>query len=103
MPRGVRGSGPKQAPKKQPTVQKATATASQVPPPEPDRPSSPLAPLKQAPLGSLDVDSLSGDELRAYARRAGVLPRDVDHLSEDRLRQNTKLTIANHFELLAEA
>lgn len=54
------------------------------------------------PLGSVDVDSLSGEALRRYARRAGVLPRDVANLTEDRLRQNTKLVIANHFELLSE-
>jgi hypothetical protein len=54
------------------------------------------------PLGSVDVDSLSGDALRAYARRAGVSPRDVAGLTEDRLRQNTKLVIQTHFELLSE-
>ena len=54
------------------------------------------------PLGSVDVDSLAGDVLKAYARRAGVSPRDIDVLTEDRLRQNVKLAIANHFELLAE-
>lgn len=54
------------------------------------------------PLGSVNVDTLAGDVLKAYARRAGVSPRDIDCLTEDRLRQNVKLAIANHFELLAE-
>jgi hypothetical protein len=55
------------------------------------------------PLGSLNVDSLSGDVLKRYAKRAGVRQHDIDGLTEDRLRQNVKLTIANHFELLSEA
>lgn len=57
---------------------------------------------ERKPLGSLDVDALSGEALKRYARRAGVGQRDVDGLTEDRLRQNVKLTIANHFELLTE-
>lgn len=85
MPRGVKGSGPSQAPKR------ATAPVVAAAPRQHEK-----------PLGSVHIDSLSGDELKAYARRAGVLPRDVDNLTEDRLRQNTKLVIANHFELITE-
>jgi hypothetical protein len=58
--------------------------------------------IKERPLGSVDIDRLSGDELKAYAKRAGVSPRDIEFLTEDRLRQNTKLVIANHFELILE-
>lgn len=89
MARGVKGSGPKPAP----AVKSAPADIAMV---------SPLAPLNAAPLGSLDIDSLEGEALRTYALRAGVMPRDVQHLTEDRLRQNTKLVIANHFALLTE-
>ena len=84
MPRGVKGSGPKKRVPKQ-------ATSVVAAPRQHDK-----------PLGSVHIDSLSGEELKAYARRAGVLPRDVENLTEDRLRQNTKLVIANHFELITE-
>lgn len=96
MPRGVKGSGPAKAPKKSPAV----AQAKVAPPPAIE----PVAVPRQheKPLGSVHIDSLSGAELKAYARRAGVLPRDVENLTEDRLRQNTKLVIENHFELLSE-
>jgi hypothetical protein len=54
------------------------------------------------PLGSVSVDDLSGQQLKDYAKRAGVSQRDIEFLTEDRLRQNVKLAIANHFELLTE-
>jgi hypothetical protein len=50
----------------------------------------------------VNVDSLSGAPLKAYAKRAGLRQADIDFLSEDRLRQNIKIAIANHFELLSE-
>ncbi len=37
------------------------------------------------------VDDMGGDLLRAYARRLGIQQRDVDGLTEDRLRQNCKV------------
>lgn len=86
---------PASAPKQAPTSKSLPAEASV-------RAVAGLADDDRRPLGSVDVDSLSGEALRRYARRAGVFPRDVDNLTEDRLRQNTKLVIANHFELLAE-
>lgn len=36
------------------------------------------------------IDNMSGPLLRAFARSIGILQRDVDHLTEDRLRQNCK-------------
>lgn len=36
------------------------------------------------------IDDMSGPLLRAFARRIGVMQRDVDGLTEDRLRQNCK-------------
>lgn len=54
------------------------------------------------PLESVDVNSLEGEALRRYAKRAGIRQADIDFLSDDRLRQNIKLAIANHFELLTE-
>lgn len=94
MPRGVKGSGP--AAKSAPAAQ-AVAPAALPPQVDSQPPES-----SWKPLGSVNVDSLSGDALKQYARRAGVCTRDIDCLTEDRLRQNVKLAIANHFELLTE-
>lgn len=113
MPRGVRGSGKAAKPaRKQVAAVAPKAPQKQKAPPkepeakagptEPAATSSPLAPENTAPLASLDVDRLAGQALRTYARRAGVPQRDVDNLTEDRLRQNVKLTIARTFELLTE-
>lgn len=44
------------------------------------------------------VDDMSGPLLHAYARQIGIQQRDVDNLTEDRLRQNCKLRIAERFE-----
>lgn len=54
------------------------------------------------PMESVNVDSLDGDDLKRYAKRAGISQRDIDGLTPDRLRQNIKLAIATHFELLTE-
>lgn len=40
------------------------------------------------------VDAISGIELKSYARSLGITQRDVDGLTEDRLRQNCKARIA---------
>lgn len=90
MPRGVKGSGPR----KESPVSPAAVAA----------PESPAQADESSwkPLGSVNVESLSGDALKQYARRAGVPQKDIDFLTEDRLRQNVKLAIANHFELLTE-
>lgn len=92
MPR--RGKqGPADAPAPS-TARRATPVPKQAPAVAAFRPESP------PPLGSVNVDSLSGRALKEYARRAGVSARDVEGLTEDRLRQNTKILIAEHFELL---
>lgn len=108
MPRGVTGSGPyagrKRPPKAKarPKVQPAVAAAA----PATLAPASVPAPAFEGddsgPLGSVHVESLSGDVLKRYARRAGVPIRDIENLTEDRLRQNVILTIANHFNLITE-
>lgn len=41
------------------------------------------------------VDAIEGDELKAYARSLGITQRDVDGLTQDRLRQNCKARIAD--------
>lgn len=113
MPRGVKGSG-KAKPTRKPKTQaraKAAPKAPQASKPvqskvttasAPQVASSPFAPANEPPLASVDVDKLAGDALRRYARRAGVPQRDVDNLTEDRLKQNVKLTIARHFDLITE-
>lgn len=53
-------------------------------------------------LRSTDIDSLAGDELKQYARAAGVMQRDVDGLTENRLRQNVKALVYEHLELICE-
>jgi hypothetical protein len=47
------------------------------------------------PKKSKSVDDLSGDELKSYAAKVGISQRDIDGLSEDRLRQNCKVRIFN--------
>lgn len=91
MPRGVKGSGPAKKTAQPVTVQ-ATATPVEAAPDE----------SSWRPLGSVNVDSLTGQALKDYAKRAGLRQDDIDFLTEDRLRQNVKLAIANHFELLSE-
>lgn len=101
MPRGVKGSGKAAAKARAPAAPKPPATpVAQVQPEQ--RPSSPLAPRSEPPLASVDVDSLAGEALRKYAIRAGVPKRDVDNLTEDRLRTNVKLTIARTFDLITD-
>lgn len=96
MPRGIKGSGAAKAPKaaaRAPSVAQAKPT----PPPAPE-----AKPIDQRPLASVCVDDLRGQGLRDYALRAGLRKGDVENLTEDRLRQNVKLFIAHHFELLTE-
>lgn len=44
------------------------------------------------------VDDLAGQPLQAYARSIGITQRDVDGLTEDRLRQNCKARISMMME-----
>jgi hypothetical protein len=44
------------------------------------------------------IDDMDGPLLRAYARRIGVMQRDVDHLTQDRLRQNCKALLIEQLE-----
>lgn len=90
MPRGVKGSG-------KPRVAALVTPRLSV---APDAPAKPLPLDLSGPLKSLDVDRLAGDDLKRYALKAGVVPRDVDGLTEDRLRQNVKLVIQQHFDLI---
>lgn len=76
-----------------PVAQVAPAVAAPIATPAPAE--------DRRPWQSRDVDALAGDELRAYARRIGIYQRDCEGLTEDRLRQNCKLFIANYFEMIA--
>lgn len=39
------------------------------------------------------VDDMQGIALQAYARKVGIIERDIQNLSEDRLRQNIRAAI----------
>jgi hypothetical protein len=47
---------------------------------------------------SVDIESIGGDELKAYARSIGITQRDVDGLTEARLRHNCKARLAHNME-----
>lgn len=103
MARGVKGSGPPKAPRSDKKPQVASQGPAAFSKAEPvDLAALPWNQHPDGPLGSVDIDSLKGEALRLYAKRAGVLPRDIANLTEDRLRQNTKLMVQNTFELLTE-
>lgn len=53
-----------------------------------------------ARVESRDIDGLSHTALRDYALRQGISRRDVENLTEDRLRQNVKLQVIENYELL---
>jgi hypothetical protein len=44
------------------------------------------------------IDTMDGALLRAYARRIGIMQRDVDGLTKDRLRQNCKALLLEQLE-----
>lgn len=50
------------------------------------------------PKKSNSVDDMSGEELKAYAAKVGISQRDIDGLTEDRLRQNCKARIFTAME-----
>lgn len=50
------------------------------------------------PKKSNSVDDMCGDELKAYAAKVGIQQRDIDGLTEDRLRQNCKVRIFSAME-----
>lgn len=62
----------------------------------PEVPSEKVSELE--PKKSNSVDDMSGDELKAYAAKVGVSQRDIDGLTEDRLRQNCKARIFSAME-----
>lgn len=48
------------------------------------------------------IDDMAHDELRVYAREIGVLQRDCDGLTLDRLRQNVRATLYHNTEMILE-
>lgn len=61
-----------------------------------------IRPHKDPLARSKDIKGMSHDELRVYGKQIGVRQRDIDELSEDRLRQNCHLTVASLLEALME-
>lgn len=102
MPRGVPKSGHRRKPSPKSTPQVAVAGPKPVAPPEAVAPAQPIAVARPGPVRSQDIDSLAGDTLRNYARSIGVSGRDCIGLTEDRLRQNCKLFLNEHFQALSE-
>jgi hypothetical protein len=100
MPRGVYDRG-QQKPAKAAAPAPIAPTPVAAPAAQAD-PVTSLAPEGIRKSASKDVESLSGDDLRAYARSVGVSPRNCAELTEDRLRQNVKLVIQQTYELLTE-
>lgn len=50
--------------------------------------------------GSVDIDALHGDDLKRYARQVGVTQRDVDLLTEERLRTSCRVMVEQQFAAL---
>ena len=51
------------------------------------------APSRDPLQRSRDIGTMTGADLKAYAKQIGVRQRDIDELTEDRLRQNCMLTV----------
>jgi len=47
---------------------------------------------------SRSINDMSGDVLKAHARKVGISERDVNGLSEDRLRQNCMVMVSESLE-----
>lgn len=84
MPRGVyeRKEGA-QSPKPR-------AVAAKAPPAAVKTTAAPVAAVAPVPKS---VDAMSWAQLKVYARSIGIMQRDVDGLTEDRLRQNCKAVL----------
>lgn len=98
MPRGVPANGQRRKPT--PTVAPDQPVTVDAAPPEVPTADKPIEAVRRGPVRSMDIDALQGDELRTYARRIGVSGRDCNELGEDRLRQNCKLFLNQHFQEL---
>lgn len=51
---------------------------------------------------SADIRTMPMADLKAYAKRVGVPTKDIEGLSEDRLRQNAMLATTAFLESIAE-
>jgi hypothetical protein len=97
-----RKPGPKPGSKRQPAQQAAAvetlppqAEAQTTAEPAPVPPAPPAPVVEAAPAQRIDplqrhrnIQTMSEDELRVYARQVGVSQRDANELSVDRLRVN---------------
>lgn len=92
MPRGVPGSGKARQPSTKAGAPQQVAGALASAPP------IFVAPAPEQDNHPSDVDRMSGDHLRAYAKKCGVTPRDVESLPEDKLRQACKVMLSLRYE-----
>lgn len=91
--------GPK--PGFQPAVNLRRAAAAMKPPPPAILAAA--EPIHKDPLQrSRQIRTMPLAELRQYAKQVGVRQRDIDELSEDRLRQNCELTVRSLLEAMTE-
>lgn len=71
--------------------------------PEKADPLPPAAPVVQEPTPyyhtkRINIDTVGFDELKLYANTIGILKRDIDSLTEARLRQNCKARVFQMME-----
>lgn len=99
MPRGVPANGQRRKPS--PKAVSAKPVKVKAAPPKAPAAEQPIEAVQRGPVRSVDIDSLQGEALRTYARRIGVSGRDCNELGEDRLRQNCKLFLNQHFQELS--
>ena len=63
----------------------------------------PLPSMRRDPLQrGREIRTMPVAELKDYAKQIGVRQRDIDELTEDRLRQNCMLTVAALVEAYTE-
>lgn len=110
MPRGVSQRKGAPAVKKQAPVRAAKKLAAPLAPTSDEQAQLPAAielppAIEPAPTpaparrpGRGAIDDMTGDDLKAYARSIGITQRDVDFLTEERLRQNCKARVYESME-----
>ena len=90
----VKASEPASQPATKPAAPVAGALAAVL--------TTPAVKLAEPPFSADDfrksIDDMAGALLKAYARRIGIQQRDVDGLTEDRLRQNCKAMLLERMD-----
>lgn len=109
MKTAARKSAPKKTAGKRKASAKRARSSAKTAKPKPPRGLQAIATTPAAQLGNpvqaaperqfshqdfrMSIDDMEPARLHAYARHLGILQRDVDGLTEDRLRQNCKARV----------